>query len=240
MGHRGGQRPGEKGPWEILQQRTGIVVSDADTLFAAQRKRDDIIDCGCNMHARRYFVKALDRGDSRASLAIGAFKGLYQVEEEFREATAQDRLAARQTRSSPIYDDLVAWCRAYESEVPPSEPLGRAIAYMLNHELALRRFESNGAIPIDNIAAEHGFIQLAIARKNFLFFGGDSGGERAAIVYTLLHCCRMAGVDPAEYFTDVLPILGRGVDELDMAELMPERWKLRPRAEPGFGLGRPS
>ena len=103
---------------------------------------------------------------------------------------------------------------------------------MLNHERALRRFESDGAIPLDNIAAEHAFILLAIARKKFLFFGADTGGERAAIIYTLLHCCRLAGVDPVEYFTDVLRLLGRGVDDLDMAELMPARWKLRPRAEP--------
>lgn len=222
-----GQRPDEKGPSEILAQRTGIVVSDADTLFMEQRKRDDLIDCGCNMHARRYFVKALDGGDSRAALAIGAFKGLYQVEEEFRGATVEDRLAARQEQSSPIYDDLAAWCRAHEPEVRPSEPLGRAIAYLLNHELALRRFEKDGAIPMDNAAAEHTFVPVALTRKNFLFFGSDAGGDRAAIAYTLLHCCTLAGVEPVAYLTDVLTILARGVGDMDMAGLMPARWKLR-------------
>jgi hypothetical protein len=221
-----GQRPEEKGPSDILALRRGIVVSDADTLFVEERRRDDIIDCGCNMHARRYFVKALDRGDSRAALALGAFKGLYQVEEEFRDASADERLAARQERSTPIYDDLVLWCRAHQPEVRPSEPLGRAIAYLLKHEVALRRFETDGAIPTDNIAAEHAFVPVGLTRKNFLFFGADKGGDRAAIVYTLLHCCQLAGVDPVAYLTDVLRVLGRGTD-LEMAELMPARWKLR-------------
>ena len=44
-----GQRPGELGPTDILALRSGIVVADADTLFAAQMKRDDITNCGCRV-----------------------------------------------------------------------------------------------------------------------------------------------------------------------------------------------
>lgn len=222
-----GQRPDEKGPDEILAERSGIVVSDADLLFVRQRKRDDLIDCGCNMHARRYFAKALDRGDTRAALALGAFKGLYQVEEDIRELDVAARLAARQEQSTPIYDDLVAWCLAYQPELRPTEPLGQAVSYLLKNQVALRRFESDGVIPMDNIAAEHSFVPVALTRKNYLFLGADSGGDRAAIVYTMLHCCKLADVDPVAYLTDVLTILGRGVVDIEMAELMPAQWKLR-------------
>src|SRR5690606_32083075 len=114
-----GQREGELGPTDILAQRSGIVVADADALFTSQMKRDDIIDCGCNMHARRYFVKALDGGDERASLVIGAFKGLYQVEDDARHLSADGRLKLRRERSTPIYDDIVAWCRNYALDTPP-------------------------------------------------------------------------------------------------------------------------
>jgi transposase len=219
-----GQREGELGPSEILAQRTGILVSDADTLFIEQRKRDELIDCGCNMHARRYFVKALDGGDSRAALVIGAFKGLYQVEEDVRDASAADRLAARREHSTPIYDDIVSWCLAYQRLEPPKSALGRAISYLLNHQLALRRFESDGAIPIDNMAAEHNFVSVALTRKNFLFAGSDTGGERAAIAYTILRCCRLAGVEPVEYLTDVLTVLSRKVRRVELAKLMPAKW----------------
>ena len=80
-----GQRKGERGPDDILALRVGIMVSDADTLFENQRKREDLIDAGCNMHARRYFVKALDAGDERAAMLIGNFKYLYQVEDDARD-----------------------------------------------------------------------------------------------------------------------------------------------------------
>lgn len=130
-----GQLPGELGPTDILQLRAGITVADADTLFAAQMQREDVIDAGCNMHARRYFIKALDGGDERAALVIGAFKGLYQVEDDAR-AQGLDpaaRLDLRQRESTPIYDDIVAWCRHYQADTPPKSPLGRAIGYLLRH-----------------------------------------------------------------------------------------------------------
>ncbi len=222
-----GQRPGELGPSDILELRRGITVADADTLFAQQMGRDDVLDCGCNMHARRYFVKALDGGDKRAAPMLGAFKGLYQVEADFRDASPEARLQARAERSTPIYDDISAWCRYHERDIPPKSPLGRAIGYLLRHEEALRRFEYDGRIPIDNMLAEHAFVPVALTRKNFLFLGSDSGGERAAIIYTMLRCCRLAEVDPVGYFKDVLPVLARGVLGREAAELMPVAWKLR-------------
>jgi transposase len=222
-----GQRPGELGPTDILSLRTGITVSDADTLFAAQMKRDDVTDCGCNMHARRYFVKALDGGDERAAPMLGAFKGLYQVEEDVRDAPADKRLKARSNESTPIYDDMVAWCHHHVVDLPPASPLGRAVRYMLHHEEALRRFEHDGRIPIDNAAAEHAFVPVALTRKNYLFFGADSGGDRAAVIYTMLRCCQLANVDPVEYLRDVLSTLCHKLRRIDVPELMPARWKLR-------------
>jgi transposase len=176
------------------------------------------------MHARRYFVTALDGGDTRAALPLGVFKELYQIEAEVRDASEAERLAARREHSTPAYDDLVSWCKAYERDTPPKTGLGRAIRYLLNHQVALRRFESNGGIPIDNMAAEHNFVPVALTRKNFLFAGSDAGGERAAIVYTILRCCRLAGVEPVEYLTDVLGVLSGKIRLVDVPTLMPAQW----------------
>lgn len=219
-----GQVKGELGPSDILAEWKGIVVVDGDVLFVEQCKREELLYCACNMHARRYFVKALDSGDTRAAPVIGAFKGLYQVEEDVRNASDAERLAARQARSTPIYDVIVAWCNAYQPDTPPKSPLGKAINYLLNRELALRRFEHDGAIPIDNMAAEHNFVSVALTRKNYLFAGSDAGAERAAIIYTVLRCCRLAGVEPLEYLNDVLPVLAGKVRAADVPKLMPAAW----------------
>lgn len=51
-----GQRPGEIGPAAILAMPTGPVVADASNIFDESFKRVGILEVGCKMHARRYFV----------------------------------------------------------------------------------------------------------------------------------------------------------------------------------------
>ena len=224
-GKKVGQRPGELGPEEVLALRSGYTVADAATLFDASFEREDLIECGCNMHARRYFKKALDAGDKRASLVIGAFKKLYEIEEQISAKPPEEKLSVRQKESQPIYDKLVKWCKAHQPHEPPSTPLAVAIRYLLNHRLALQRFLEDGIIPMDNGAVERLHIRVALTRKNFLFAGSDRGAERAAISYTILGCCALVEVDPLEYLTDVLPRLARGIKLRDAVDLLPAQWK---------------
>jgi hypothetical protein len=224
-GKKKGQREGELGPEDVLDRRTGYTVADASTLFDASFKRKELIECGCNMHGRRYFTKALDAGDARAALPLAAFQKLYDVEEEIRSHDADERRAERQARSKPVYDELASWSRAHQPHEPPSSPMGKAIGYLLNHEVALRRFLDDGVIPIDNGVVERLHVRTALTRKNFLFAGSDAGGERAAITYTLLGCCALAEVNPVEYLADVLPRLSRRIRLADVTALLPAHWK---------------
>jgi transposase len=178
-----------------------------------------------NMHARRYFTKALDAGDARAALPLAAFKSIYEHEAEVRDREPAERLARRQEHSARIYDELAAWCRTLKPREPPSSPMGKAIGYLLNHELALRRFLDDGIVPLDNGIVERLHVRAALTRKNFLFAGSDTGGERAAIAYTLLGCCTLADVNPVQYLADVMPRLSRRIRILDLPALLPAQWK---------------
>lgn len=220
-----GQREGELGPEDMLSLRSGLVVADASNIYEKSFKREELIECGCNMHGRRRFVEALERGDTRAALAMAAYKKLYQIEAEIRDKDANAKLAARQARSKPVFDELLAWCRTYQASEPPKSPLGEAIRYMLNHQDALGRFLENGAIPIDNGIVERLHVRAALTRKNYLFAGSDAGGERAAIAYTILACCRLAEVNPVEYLRNVLPRLAGGIRLGETARLLPARWR---------------
>jgi transposase len=218
------QRPGELGPEDMLALREGYTVADASSIFEASFKRPGLIECGCNMHGRRYWTKALDAGDSRAALPLAAWKKLYEVEEEVRGREAAVVLAARQQKSRPVYDELLSWARVHEPHEPPSSMMGKAIGYLLGNEAALTRFLEDGRIPIDNGAVERLHVRTALTRKNFLFAGSDAGGERAAIAYTVLGCCALADLNPVEYLADVLPRLSRRLRLADIPALMPAAW----------------
>ena len=219
------QRPGEVGPEEMLARRTGYTVADASNLFDQSFARPELIECGCNMHGRRYWAKALDAGDKRAALPIAAYKKLYDIEGKIRDLAPDTRLAVRQEESKSVFDEIVAWAEAYKPHEPPSSALGAAIRYMTNHKLALGRFLEDGVIPIDNGIVERLHVRAALTRKNYLFAGSDTGGDRAAIAYTILGCCRLVGVNPVEYLTDILPQLARGVRLSDVPAMLPAAWK---------------
>ena len=221
-----GQVEGELGPADILSRRTGYVCADAASVFDASMLRDEVVEVGCNMHARRYFIKALDAGDERAAVPIDAFKTLYDVEATVKEATPARRLEERQQRSKPVYEELIAWCQTYQPLEPPKSKLAAAIQYLLNHRIALTRFLEDGRIPIDNQIVERLHRRPAVGRKNFLFAGSHAGAERAAIAYSIMATCHLEGVNPAEYLADILPRLARGVVlKRDIPQLTPAAWK---------------
>jgi hypothetical protein len=211
------------GPEDVLSLRDGLTVADASNSFDKSFLREAIIECGCNMHARRYFVKALDAGDQRAALAIAAYRKLYEIEDELRDKSPDERLAARRAQSKSIFDELRNWCHVRKKHEPPSTRLAKALQYFTNHEVALGRFLDDGRVPPDNGLVERLHIRAALTRKNFLFAGSDAGGERAAIAYTILGSCRLAGIDPIEYLADVMPKLARRVRLMDLPEMLPSR-----------------
>lgn len=226
-GKKVGVLPGELGPEQVLALRRGPVVADASNLFDKSFQRDDLIEVGCNMHARRYFVKALDAGDARAAPAIAAYRTLYDVEDGLQGATLEQILTERETRSRPVYDELLAWMRQLEPLETPASKLGEALRYLKNHQIALTRFLDDPTLPIDNGIVERLHRRPAIVRRNMLFAGSYDGARRAAIVFTILACCELADVEPVAYLRDVLPRIARsgGLKHADACALLPAAWK---------------
>lgn len=77
----------------------------------------------------------------------------------------------------------------------------------MNHWTVLTRYLEDGRIEIDNNAAERALRALALGRKNYLFLGSDSGGERAATMYSLLGTVKLNGINPETYLRHVLSVI---------------------------------
>jgi len=84
-----------------------------------------------------------------------------------------------------------------------SETAG-AIRYALSHWHALTRYVDDGLLEIDNSAAEPSLRAVVMGRKNYLFMGSDSGGQRAAALYSLIATAKLNGLDPALYLRAIL------------------------------------
>jgi hypothetical protein len=95
--------------------------------------------------------------------------------------------------------------------------------YMLKRWSAFTRFLDDSRICLSNNAAERGVRGIALGRKSWLFCGSDRGGERAAVIYSLIITAKMNDVDPQAWLADVLArIAEHPVQSLD--ELLPWNW----------------
>ena len=164
------------------------------------------------MHASPTTTKALTR--------IGA---LYGIEEQIRGKPAELRCSIRQDRARPLLNDLRQWMEKTLRSLSAKSETANAIRYALSHWRALTRYVDNGLLEIDNSAAERALRAVAIGRKNYLFMGSDSGGQRAASLYSLIGTAKLSGIDPAFYLRTVLEkIAEHPINRIE--ELLP--WKI--------------
>ena len=110
-------------------------------------------------------------------------------------------------------------------EVLPKGAISKAIGYAKNQWVALNRYVEDGILSIDNNLSERTLRMVAVGRNNWLFFGADSGGERAAIIYSLVASCKLCKIDPFAYFRHVLGRINTHPASR-IIELTPPHWKL--------------
>ena len=110
------------------------------------------------------------------------------------------------------------------SQVSGKSKLAQAIRYATSRWTALTRYTTDGRLEMTNNAAERAIRPLAMTRKNYLFVGSDSGGIRAAAMYTLIESAKMSGLDPEAYLRDVLArIADHPINRI--GDLLPWNWK---------------
>jgi transposase len=220
--------PDRKGehPQAHLGKFKGTLQADGYSGFAALYEDGGIVEAGCWAHARRKFydVYVVDRS-ALAFEAMQRIGELYAIERAVRGQKSAARLAARRERSALILADLHAWLHATLRTLSAKSPLASAIQYTLTRWSALNRFVGDGAVEIDNNAAERAIRALVLGRRNYLFAGADRGGETAARLYSLIGTCRLNGIDPHAYLRHVLErIASHPINRIE--ELLPWRVEL--------------
>jgi transposase len=199
-------RKGER-PREHLQHFRGILQADAYGGFNGlyDREHEPLIEAGCWAHARRKFFEIYDSTASPiAAEALERIGAIYKIEEEIRGKLPDERKAVRQARAAPLLKDLYDWLRATVRKVSKKSAIAGAIGYTLSLWSALTRYADDGSIEIDNNPVERALRAVALGRKNYLFAGSDSGGERAAAFYSLIGTAKLNGMDPEAYLRHVL------------------------------------
>lgn len=212
------------GPEKILQDFRGIVQGDAYWEDITSVLPNLACFAGCMAHARRYFERARDKSPTvDVHSALTYIQRLYDVEDEVRDMTAEQRLALRQEKSVPILSAFKQWLDTPRPSLIPSNPLAEAITYATNQWESLLVYTKDGSVPIDNNRVEGMMRHPVIGRNNWLFVGSDNGGRTAAVLYSLIITCKRLRIDPRAYLQDVFTRLP-SARTLALRQLLPDRW----------------
>jgi transposase len=103
-----------------------------------------------------------------------------------------------------LLNDLRAWLLSTTHQLSKKSDAAGAIRYTLSRWEALCRYRDDGRAELDNNAAERALRCIALGRKNHLFAGADTGGERAAGIYSLIGSAKLNDIDPEAYLRYVL------------------------------------
>jgi transposase len=240
---RGGEHPARH-----LAGYAGILQADAyggyNKLYEANRQPGPIVEATCWAHARRPFFVLADlaanarrkaHGKSASVIsplaleAVRRIDALFEIERAINGQSTKQRRAVRQELSAPLVADLEGWLREERPKLSRHAETAKAIDYLLKRWPAFTRFLDDGRICLSNNAAERALRGIALGRKSWLFAGSDRGGQRAAVIYSLIVTAKLNNVDPQAWLADVLArIAGHPAHRID--ELLP--WNWRPGSAP--------
>jgi transposase len=235
-------RAGEH-PQRHLASFTGILQADAyggyKKLYEPGRSPGPILEAACWSHGRRKFFVLADieanaqRKAQRkkpavispiALEAVQRIDALFEIERAINGLSSDQRKAVRQDRSTPLVASLHTWMREQRAKLSRHNDLAKAMDYILKRWDAFTRFLDDGRVCLSNNAAERALRGIALGRKSWLFAGSDRGGERAAVMYSLIVTAKMNDIDPQAWLADVLArIADHPASRLD--ELLPWNWR---------------
>jgi transposase len=213
-------------PAKHLASFTGFLQADAyagyEALYSpARTKPGPIVEVACWAHCRRKIFDVWQATKSPvAKEALDRIAAIYEIEAKARGRVPDERVQQRR-QSAPLVDSFFDWATGTLAKLSAKSPLADAFRYTLTRREALSRFLTDGRLEADNNIAENAIRSIALGRKNYLFAGSDTGGERAAAVYTIVQTAKLNGINPEAYLRDTLRRIAEGHPINRIDELMP-------------------
>jgi transposase len=219
-------------PANHLATFRGRLQADAFPGFNRLYEPGGITEIACWAHVRRKFHDLYEAHQSPiAKEALERIAALYGIEREIRGRPPDERKKVRHERARPLLEDLKQWFKTTLTKLSKKSDVTVAIHYALGRWMPLLRYCDDGALEIDNNAAERALRAVALGRKNYLFAGSNAGGERAAAIYTLIGSAKLNGIDPEAYLSHVFSrIADHPIRRIE--ELLPWNVDLPRKTEP--------
>lgn len=212
-----------------------VLISDGYSAYASYAEASGLTHAQCWAHTRRQFIKAENTEPEAAGYALDAIGELYAVEAHIREQglTGEKKRRYRFEQAKPVTERLFAWAEARLAAAAflPTNPLSKALGYLLERRAGLQVYLADPEVPIDTNHLERALRVIPMGRKNWLFTWTEVGAKYVGILQSLLVTCRMHAINPYDYLVDVL----QRINQLPASQvhlLTPRLWKQHFAANP--------
>ena len=215
----------------LFKDYQGVIQTDGYAVYDMYENKKGVLHIGCWAHCRRRYEEALKEDKARASYALEQISLLYDVERraDQEQLSYEERADLRSRLSYPIMVAFEKWMVNEYPKVLPRGRIGQAIKYTYGIYHKLTRYHLDGRLKMDNNLAENAVRPIALGRKNWLFCGNHEAAENAAIMYSMLGCCKASGVNFRDWLVFFLNNIHKYDQDYskDLAELLPHNFKLQ-------------
>jgi transposase len=217
---------GRAGPMKFLGSFKGFLQGDCFSGNLAVCAASCSIFVACGAHGRRYMFKALGNDKELATIGMQMWNDLFQIERDIESLglSVADVKKMREQEARPIWNAMHAWLTEQSLTMLPQSAFGKAVIYTLNNWTELTNYMLDGRLRLDNNLAEQEMKRVATGRKNWLFFGSDDGGRRAAVLMSIISTCHRNAVNAKKYIADVLQRLKMDPTQ-PVENLLPWTWQ---------------
>jgi len=217
----------QQGPLEFLQgTKARFVQADGGSSYGPVFAALDLQHIACMAHIRRDLFEARADAPLAVDLVLAAIQQLYRIESRAKTQglSLESRRELRQREAKPIFLEVGQLIATLRQDVLPKSPLGRALKYAENQWPAMARYLEVPQAELDNNSIEHSLRAVVLGRRNWLHVGQESGGEKAANLFSLMITCKRLNVEPYAYLHDILQRLPSHLHK-DIWQLTPRGWK---------------
>jgi transposase len=217
----------QQGPMAFLKgAKARYVQADGGSSYGPVFKELDLQHIACMAHIRRDLFEARADAPLAVDLVLAAIQKLYRIESRAKAMglSLQARLQLRQREAKPIFMEVGQLIATLRKDVLPKSPLGQALKYAENQWPAMARYLEVPQAELDNNPIEHSLRAVVLGRRNWLHVGQESGGEKAANLFSLMITCKRLNVEPYAYLHDILQRLPSHPNK-DIWQLTPRGWK---------------
>ena len=211
-------RSGDVASEILLNSSCEVLVSDvysgyhkAIRLSNIERKlvgKNLIKNANCNAHARRNFFKIRVQYPE-AIFYLDQYHEIYQLNSESKGKPPNEVQGYREKMKS----HFEAMRARAEEELPryfKGNKYHQALHYFLGNYDGLTLCLGEPEVPIDNNAQERLLRSHVVGRKTWYGTHSEQGAQTAAILFSLVETCKLNGVNPREYFKDLVQDLLNG------------------------------